>query len=236
MSKKIDTDEPIVPRHIGFILDGNRRWAKARGLTSLEGHYQGYRNIKSILDTVFVRGVSYVSLYVFSTENWSRTRSEVKYLLDLVLKIVETDLEIFHKKNIKMVWLGSDAQVSQKLQKAIRRAEAYTQDNTGGVLGLCFNHGGQREIVEAVQRIVASGATADQVNEELIADNLDYHEMPELDLVIRTSGEKRLSGFMLWRASYSEIIFRDEYWPDFSEQTLDECLLEYKGRKRRFGA
>ena len=227
--------EPNVPTHVGFIVDGNRRWAKARGLTTSEGHYRGYENIKTILVHAFDEGIRYVSMFVFSTENWSRSKTEVQYLMQLLKHVLVDELQELQDRHIQIVWVGSRQHMKPSLLKAIEHAEAVTKDNAAGTLVLCLNHGGHREVAEAVQRLVADGVAVSDIDEVMIARYLDHPEIPPIDLIIRTSGEQRLSNFMLWRAAYSELIFRDEYWPDFSEHAFDECLLEYSKRQRRFG-
>jgi undecaprenyl diphosphate synthase len=227
--------EQNVPKHIGLILDGNRRWAKAQGLPTLEGHRQGYKNLETITDAAQQRGVEYISAYIFSTENWSRAKDEVGYLMDLALKMVTHDLKHLHEKGVRVVWAGSKERVSAKLLKAIQNAERTTKDNTGITLVLCFNYGGQREIAEAVQRIISEGVEAADITEELIAKYLYHPEVPPIDLIIRTSGEQRISNFMLWRAAYSELYFIDKHWPAFTPEDLDEALAEYARRGRRFG-
>jgi undecaprenyl diphosphate synthase len=229
------TEANDIPRHLGLILDGNRRWARQHDLPLMEGHRRGYDTLQTILEAALDRGVEYVSAYVFSTENWGRTSAEVKYLMNLILNVVTKDLKELHERGIRIVWLGSKQQVSKKVRETIEKAEELTAENTRGTLGLCFNHGGHREIAEAVQRIVASGVAAEDVNEELIAENIDHPEVPAIDLVIRTSGEQRTSNFMLWRAAYSELLFTDTLWPDFTVEELDALLTEYASRKRRFG-
>lgn len=224
-----------VPAHVGLILDGNRRWAKRNGLPLVEGHRQGYKTLRKVLDVALESGVQYVSAFVFSTENWRRTQEEVGYLMDLTLRIVTNDLEELHKKGIKVAWVGSEDRVSDKLRQAIRNAEALTKENTGGTLALCFNYGGQREIADAVQRMCADKIAPDEITEEKIAEYLYHPEVPPIDLLIRTSGEQRLSNFMLWRAAYSELYFVDKQWPDFTPEDFHAALREYAARGRRFG-
>jgi undecaprenyl diphosphate synthase len=226
----------VVPQHIGFILDGNRRWAKERGMLVMQGHQQGYETLKVTVEAAFDKGVRYVSAYVFSTENWNRTHEEVGFLMSLTLRMVTRDLKEMHKKGIRIIWLGSPDRVSEKLVKSLREAEEITKDNTKGTLAVCFNYGGQKEIVDAVANIVASGVVAGDVTEELIAKNLYGADVPPVDLLVRTSGEQRISNFMLWRAAYSELLFVDKQWPDFSEQDLDAVIAEFSSRQRRFGA
>lgn len=224
-----------VPEHLGLILDGNRRWAKAQGLPSLEGHKKGYENLKKIVEAAHDRGVKYVSAYVFSTENWNRDKEEVDYLMNLLKWVVKNEVKEMHQKGVRVLWLGSKEHMSARLIKDIEAAEQLTKDNTEGTLALCLNHGGHREVAEAVRRIMTKGTKPEEVNERLIAAHIDSPELPPIDLIVRTSGEQRLSNFMMWRAAYSELIFRDETWPDFSIESLEECLLEYSKRQRRFG-
>lgn len=228
-------DTASSPRHLGLILDGNRRWAVEHGLAPFKGHRQGYDVLKTIAEHAFSKGVSYVSAYVFSTENWKRSKQEVTYLMKLLRWILSDELQGMHEKNYRILVVGSPVELSASLQKAIRHAEEMTHANTGGTFVFCLNHGGHREIAEAVQRVVESGVAASDIDEACIARALDQPDVPPIDLVIRTSGEQRLSNFMIWRTAYSELMFRDELWPDFSTRALDECLVEYTQRQRRFG-
>jgi undecaprenyl diphosphate synthase len=212
------------PKHVGIILDGNRRWAKANSLPTLEGHRQGAEKLKEVALAAFDKGVNYLSAYIFSTENWSRTEEEVGYLMDLVIKAVDKYLDEFHERGIKVVILGRRDGLRASVAEAIKRAEDKTASNTKGTLGLCFNYGGRREIVDAVNEAIKSDKP---VSEELIAQYLYAPEIPDCDLIIRTSGEQRISNFMLWRAAYSELYFVNKHWPDFTTADL--------GRSRRFG-
>lgn len=229
------SDAPRLPQHIGFIVDGNRRWAKQHGLPPYEGHLAGYNAIHEIAEAVFDAGVATMSAYIFSTENWKRSEDEVKRLMGLVLKLLTADLPIFEKKNIRLQVLGSRDRVSERILKAIDDAEARTAGNTAGTLAICFNYGGQLEIAEACKKIVQSGVDADSITSELIAKNLYAPEVPPIDLVVRTSGEQRLSNFMLWRAAYSELLFLDKPWPDMTKADIPVILDEYMTRQRRFG-
>lgn len=224
-----------IPVHLGLILDGNRRWARERGLPTLEGHSQGYDNLKEITKAAIRHGVSYVSAYIFSTENWNRTPKEVKYLMDLAYRMLTKDVAELNREQIRVVWLGSREKVSNKLLGAIEKAEESTKNNTRGTLALCFNYGGQNELVEAVRKITAQGLLPTEITEEVLADSLYVPDVPPVDLLIRTSGERRLSGFMMYRTAYSELFFVDKYWPDFSEQDLNAALAEYVERERRHG-
>lgn len=223
------------PQHIGFIIDGNRRWAKKHGLPVYEGHMAGYNAIHEVAEAVFDAGVLNMSAYIFSTENWKRSEDEVKRLMSLVLKLLTADLPIFEKKNIRLRVLGSRERVSEKILAAIDDAERRTANNTAGTLAVCFNYGGQLEIADACKKIIQSGAASEDVTPELIAENLYAPEVPPLDLVVRTSGEQRLSNFMLWRAAYSELLFIDKPWPDMTKDDIPVILDEYMKRQRRFG-
>lgn len=230
-----DQDTAATPRHVGYIIDGNRRWARTHGLPVYEGHLAGYNALKDVAIETLARGADYVSGYIFSTENWKRSADEVKNLMSLVLKLVTSDLPEFQVHNIRLRVIGSREGVQAKLLKAIDKAEAETAENTGGELLLCFNYGGRLEITDAVKKIVQSGATADEINEELIAQNLYASDAPPLDVVVRTSGEQRLSNFMLWRSAYSEFIFLEKNWPDMTNDDVTSIMEEYARRHRRFG-
>jgi len=224
-----------VPVHLGLILDGNRRWAKARGLPTLLGHKKGYTKLRSISEAAFDRGVKYVSAFIFSTENWSRAQEEVDYLMDLALKIFAKDLRSIHKKGIRVLWFGVKDKLSEKHLKAIEETEQLTKNNTHGTLCICFNYGGRREIADALTKLIEQNTKAGDVTEQLIEENLYHPEVPPVDLLVRTSSEQRVSNFMLWRMAYAELLFVDKHWPAFTEKDLDMVLAEYASRQRRFG-
>lgn len=224
-----------LPKHVGFIVDGNRRWARQHGLPVYEGHMAGYNAIHEVAEAAFDAGVEYMSAYIFSTENWKRSEDEVSRLMGLVLKLLTADLPIFEKKNIRLRILGTRERVSDKILKAIDDAEARTAHNTAGTLAVCFNYGGQLEIADACKKIVQSGIAPEAVTPELIEQNLYAPEVPPIDLIVRTSGEQRLSNFMLWRAAYSELLFLDKPWPEMTKDDVTAILEEYTGRHRRFG-
>lgn len=228
-------DEIKVPQHIGFIVDGNRRWAKQHGLPAYEGHLAGYNAIKDVLLETLRQGVTYASAYVFSTENWKRSEEEVGYLMGLLLKILESDVLVFIEHNVRLRVIGTHEGLSAAILGAIKRAEAQTADLDGGELLLCLNYGGQLEIADAVKKIVQSGASAEDITPELISRNIYAPEVPPCDLIVRTSGEQRLSNFMLWRAAYSELIFIEKNWPDMTKEDVSAILKEYSSRQRRFG-
>ncbi len=224
-----------VPVHLGLILDGNRRWAKAQGLPQLEGHRKGYENLKTIGKAGIKRGIKYVSAYVFSTENWNRSQEEVDYLMKLLLWVAKNEVVELHKENIRVRFAGSKDRLSTTLKKAITEAETKTKDNTAGSLVVCLNYGGQQEITDATKSIVNQGVSVEEITPQVIANHLYAPDVPPIDLIIRTSGEQRLSNFMLWRAAYSELIFVNKHWPAFNETDLDAALAEYASRQRRFG-
>lgn len=226
-------DNLSAPTHIGLVLDGNRRWAKANGLPTFEGHRRGAEVFKDISFKCFDYGVKYLSAYVFSTENWSRTKEEVAYLMRLLIKAVELHLEEFNKKNIKIVVLGSRQGLDKKIVKLLENIESKTCENKKATLALCFNYGGKQEIVDAVNCLIDRGETT--LTKDMVSQSVYHPEIPELDLLIRTSGENRTSGFMLWRSDYAELYFCQKLWPDFSEEDLKLALTEYANRERRYG-
>jgi len=227
--------ELVVPKHVGYIVDGNRRWARKHGLPSYEGHLAGYNAIQEVALATFNSGVEFVSAYIFSTENWKRSEDEVNKLMGLVLKLLTSDLPLFDKNNIKLRVLGSRENVNDRILKAIDSAEAQTANNTAGTLAVCFNYGGQLEIVDAVKKVIQSGLSADDVTIDLISQNMYAPEVPPMDLLVRTSGEQRISNFMLWRAAYCEIMFIDKLWPDMRKDDVTNIMKEYRKRFRRFG-
>jgi undecaprenyl diphosphate synthase len=228
--------DPSQIKHVAFILDGNRRWAAEHGLPKLEGHKKGYENLKVIAEACFDRGIEVVSTYIFSTENWNRTRMEVNYLMDLAYKIFQSDLDELSQKGFKIVWSGTPEKLSKKIKLAIERTLEETKNNTKGTLNVCFNYGGQQEIAEAVKKIVNSGVSVDSIDAETVRAHLFHPELPAPDLIVRTSGEQRLSNFLLWDSAYAELMFVPQFWPDFDVAALDEVIAEYQRRSRRFGS
>jgi undecaprenyl diphosphate synthase len=226
----------VVPRHLGLILDGNRRWARENGVPIAEGHRQGFLNTKKLGRSLFDQGIEYVSAYVFSTENWQRSADEVKQLMKLFMWVAKHEAKELHKDGIRLRVIGSRLRLGKSLVKALHEAEELTKDNTRGTLLLCLDYGGQQEVVDAIKELAANGVNPADITSELISEHLYAPDVPPVDLIIRTSGEQRLSNFMLWRAAYSELMFTKSYWPDFSETELRGMLTEYSTRKRRFGA
>jgi undecaprenyl diphosphate synthase len=229
------SEQLSIPQHIGFIVDGNRRWAKARGVPAYEGHLAGYKVLKDVALATLAAGVPFASAYVFSTENWKRSESEVSKLMGLILLAFKADLHVFIDKNVRLKIIGSRERLSDKVKKVLDAAEAQTAHLTGGTFILCLNYGGQAEIADACKKIVQLGVSADDITPELIAENLYAPEVPPIDVVVRTSGEQRLSNFMLWRAAYSEFLFLDKLWPDMTKDDVTGILEEYSRRSRRFG-
>jgi undecaprenyl diphosphate synthase len=224
-----------IPKHLGLILDGNRRWAQNQGLPTLDGHQQGAEALKTVALAAFDKGVEYISAYAFSTENWQRTEEEVGYLMKLFMKAVELHLNTFHTAGIRVVILGRREGLSDSVRKAFEKTEEKTKGNTRGTLALCVNYGGQDELVDAVKILIASEVKPDDIDRSVLANSLYHPEVPGIDLLVRTSGEHRTSGFMLYRSDYAELYFTDVLWPDFNEAELDKALSEYSTRKRRFG-
>lgn len=224
-----------VPRHLGLILDGNRRWAKERGLKPFEGHRRGYLKLKKVSIAAFERGVEYVSAFVFSTDNWNRSEDEVAYLMDLLDWVATHEIKNLNKKNIRVIFIGTEKGLSSKLIKSIKNAEETTAMNNGGTLVLCLNYGGHQEITDAISRLIRNGVKADDVTPELISKYLYGPSLPPIDLIIRTSGEQRLSGFMLWSAAYAELKFVVKNWPAFTIHDLEVAFKDYAKRHRRFG-
>lgn len=224
-----------VPNHLGLILDGNRRWAKARSRSTLEGHEEGAEVLKSIALKAFNKGVKYISAYIFSTENWKRTQDEVGFLMNLAATAPDKYLDDYHKAGIKILIVGQRKGLNKPVLAAIERAESKTAKNTEGTLLLCFNYGGQQEIADALSKLIGQGVKSSSVTPKDISSALYAPEVPPVDLLIRTSGEQRISGFMLWRAAYAELKFVNKNWPDFTEADLDEALADYAARQRRFG-
>ncbi len=227
--------ERVIPKHIGYIVDGNRRWAKKHGIPTYEGHLAGYNTSVEVMLASFDAGVEVVSMYTFSTENWKRAETEVSKIMSLVLKLLTSDIHILQDNNIRLQVIGSRDKLSKSILKAVEEAEEKTAHNTRGTAVVCFNYGGQLEIADACKKIVQSGVPADEITPELIAENLYAPDLPPVDLVVRTSGEKRLSNFMLWRAAYSEFIFLEKFWPDMTKDDVHDILEEYSRRGRRFG-
>jgi len=229
------TQTSYPPRHVAIIMDGNGRWAKKRGLPRLAGHNAGGKNIRPVVKIFADCGVRYLTLYMFSTENWNRPRVEVAGLLSLLAKKIDQETQAFHQENIRLVHLGRLDRLSQKLREKVQAAVELTKNNTGLTLCLAFDYGGRDEIVQAARRIVSAGIPRDNIDEPVFARYLYNPDIPDPDLVIRTGGDSRLSNFLLWQAAYSELYFTPVLWPDFGHKDVEEALSEYERRQRRFG-
>jgi len=227
--------ESVIPKHVGYIIDGNRRWAKVHGLPTYEGHLAGYNALKDVAIASLDAGIEFMSIYIFSTENWKRNQEEIKGLMSLILRLFTTDSGMFDELNIRLKILGARDRLDPKILKAMDKLEDRTKDNTAGTLAICLNYGGQAEIVDAVKKIVDQGVKSEDITADLIAENLYAAEVPPVDVIVRTSGEKRSSNFMLWRSAYSEFIFLDKMWPEMTKEDVTAIISEYSRRHRRFG-
>lgn len=219
-------------RHLGVICDGNRRWAKEKGLPTFKGHEKGLSVIEEMVDAADNAGIPFISFYVFSTENWNRTAEEVGYLMKLIEVKVMGLAKKMKARNGKMVILGSKRKVDPKLMAMLKKAEKITEDCTGITVGICFNYGGEQEIAEAA---TIANEVDGEITPETIRKHLYHPEIPDVDMVVRTSGEERISGFMLWRASYAEFFFLKKYFPDIVPEDMSLIVKEYENRHRRFG-
>ncbi|NLX61741.1 MAG: isoprenyl transferase [Tissierellia bacterium] len=237
LKNKIDTNR--IPKHIGIIMDGNGRWAKKRGLPRTAGHKEGVKRVTEIVEAAYNLNVKYLSLYAFSTENWKRPKSEIEALMKLLIQYINKEIERIHKNNIKVQTMGDLSKLPSAVIKEINRAVELTKNNTEMVLNIGLNYGGRDEIIRAVKNILddfkLGKITKEDINEESFTGYLYTKNMPDLDLLIRPSGELRLSNFMLYQVAYTEFWFSDIFWPDFKEQHLYQAIIDYQKRDRRFG-
>jgi undecaprenyl diphosphate synthase len=235
-----DVNEPFeVPRHVAIIMDGNGRWAAARGLPRGEGHRRGVEALRRTVRAAGELGIGTLTIFSFSAENWSRPPAEVRELMGLLRRFVRHDLAELHRNNVRVRIIGVRDDLDPEIRRLLEEAEELTQHNNGLTLVVAFNYGARQEIAGAVQRIahaVAQGRLSPaDVTADLIGTYLDAPDLPDPDLIIRTSGEQRLSNFLLWQAAYSELVFVPIYWPDFDRATLEGAIAEYRRRERRFG-
>ena len=224
-----------IPKHVAIIMDGNGRWAKSHGLPRTEGHRRGTDNLRRILESSVEFGIEILTIYAFSTENWRRPPLEVRLLMGILEMVIDRELKELHANGVQIRHIGEMDGIDPKLQKKILHACDYTKDNTRLILNVAFNYGGRDEIVHAVRHIINDGIPAEQVDEALITSYLYTGGLPDPDLIIRTSGELRVSNFLIWQGAYSEYYATPVYWPDFSKEELHKALVEYGHRKRRFG-
>jgi undecaprenyl diphosphate synthase len=224
-----------VPRHVAVIMDGNGRWATQRGLPRAAGHRAGTENIRRVIERFGDHGVDYLTVYAFSTENWSRPKPEVNAIIRLLDRFLRRELDNLDQNNVRLRHFGHIETLPDWLQERVERAMETTAGNTGLGLNICFSYGGRDDVVTAVRRLVEDGVPADQIDEAAISSRLYSAGLPDPDLVIRTGGDMRVSNFLLWQCAYSELYFTDSYWPDFGREDIDIALAEYGRRKRRFG-
>ena len=235
----MDQTDELFPQHIAIIMDGNRRWAKQRNMPAAFGHKEGAENFRRITRYANKIGLKYLTVYAFSTENWKRSKDEVEALMSIFQTYIDKLIIKVKKENIKMKFLGDMSELSEKLRNSMIYAMEETKDNTGLTVCICINYGGRREITEAVKKIaqqVKNGEIEpDDITEDMVGNNLYTAGIPDPDLLIRTSNELRTSNFLPWQLTYSEFYFTPKHWPEFSEIDLDEAILEYKKRNRKFG-
>lgn len=231
-------DDLIIPNHVGIIMDGNGRWAQKRGLARSLGHKAGADNLLSLCKHISKVGVKYLSLYAFSTENFKRESGEVNYLMNLFIELFNSKLKELSDNNVKVIFSGRREPLPEKVLKAMDEVVTYSENNTGLILNICINYGGRAEIVDMTKKLCElykdNRITLDDIDYDLVNKNL-YHELPDVDLVIRTSGELRISNFMLYQSSYAEYYFPETLFPDFNEEEFDKAILEFNKRNRRFG-
>ena len=224
-----------VPTHVAIIMDGNGRWAKARGLPRAAGHRAGSENLRRVLRAAADFGIRILTVYAFSTENWERPRQEVRVLLGLVERVIDSELDELNRNGVQIRHIGRTAGLDARLVKKIEYAQELTKNNDRLILNIAFNYSGRTEIVDAVRQIIAEGIPADQVDEGTIKRYLSTGDLPDPDLIIRSAGDLRLSNFLLWQAAYAEFYVTPAFWPDFDRQELYKALDAYQRRERTFG-
>jgi len=233
-------EQEYLPKHIAIIMDGNRRWAKAKGIHKGIGHKEGAKTLEKIVRYANKIGIKHITVYAFSTENWKRAEDEVNTLMLLMQNYLDDYAKKADTENIKVKFLGDTTALPKKMQESIKNCIERTKDNTGITFNIALNYGGRAEIIRAVKKIAQdvkeNKLEIDEITEETISNNLYTHGQPDPDLLIRTSGELRLSGFLPWQLVYTEFLFIDKYWPEFTEDDLDKAIIEYQKRTRKFGA
>ena len=238
MSTRTQPETPVspdVPRHIAIIMDGNGRWAKKRLMPRVAGHRKGVEALRGVIRSCAERGVSHLTVFAFSSENWRRPQEEVTLLMELFMRALENEVARLHENEIRFRVIGDLSGFSERIQNLIRDAEALTRDNTRLTFTVAANYGGRWDVVQATRKLIASGMAADDVTEAALSQHLSMAEMPEPDLFIRTGGEQRISNFLLWQLAYTELHFTDALWPDFDAAALDAAISSYRTRERRFG-
>ena len=236
MTDKTSSDLPeSVPQHIAIIMDGNGRWARSRGLPRLAGHRAGTENLRRIIEACVEFGVDYLTIYAFSTENWGRPDKEVSGLMGIFEEVFDRELAELHRQGAQLRHIGRLDEVKKSLREKVLNGMELTKNNDKLILNVAFNYGGRDEIVHAVQKMIAEGIKIEDVDENLVSRYMFTGDIPDPDLVIRTSGEQRISNFLIWQAAYAEWIFPDTYWPDFGREELLAAIQEYNQRERRYG-
>ncbi|MFV0531137.1 MAG: isoprenyl transferase [Flavobacteriales bacterium] len=234
---KIDLDN--TPQHIAIIMDGNGRWAKKRGLLRTTGHKNGVKSVRNVIEACNDVHIKYLTLYAFSSENWNRPKNEVNTLMNLLISTLRKEINEFNKNNVRLNIIGNIETLPSKVQKELQEALELTKNNTKATLTVALSYGSQNEILEAVKKIasdIKNGLlTPNHINKEIFEANLQTHDLPPVDLLIRTSGEQRISNFLLWQIAYAELYFTDILWPDFQKENLYEAVLSYQNRERRYG-
>lgn len=238
-SEKREVDLNNLPQHIGFIMDGNGRWAKKRGLPRSAGHKAGAESLKKVITEANNMGVKYATVYAFSTENWSRPKEEVDYLMGLLMDYLVNAEKTLAGENVVIRAIGSRKELSEEMQRQIIKTENFTKNNTGIIMNIAVNYGGREELVNSAKQIAQKVKNGEKDIEDITADDIENGlytaNQPDVDLLIRTSGEMRLSNFMLWQVSYAEMWFTDKLWPDFKPADLREAIIDFQNRGRRFG-
>lgn len=234
-SENVTDPASNIPRHVAIIMDGNRRWAEARGLDVSEGHYAGFENLTRVVAHLSNRGVEHLTVYAFSTENWDRPESEVNGILDLAIAVIAREARKLHQNGIQIKHLGRVDRLSLELRTELENAVEMTADNAGLILGIAFDYGGRAEIVDAVRRLIEHGALGSEIDENKFSEYLYTANMPDVDLLIRTGGDLRISNFLLWQTAYSEFYSSEIWWPDFDGEHIDAALNAFGVRQRRFG-
>lgn len=239
MTEETKAFNNALPQHVGIIMDGNGRWAERQGRPRVWGHKKGVDAVRRAVSLCRKLGIPSLTLFAFSSENWRRPEDEVSSLMQLFLFVLEKEVKALHKNQVRLKIIGDLSRFSDKLQKNIRQAEALTADNTGLTLNVAANYGGRWDITNAAQQLataVAAGTLAPaDITEQLLAQHIQMHEQPELDLLIRTGGDIRISNFLLWQAAYAELCFLDTLWPDFDDQVFADAIASFVSRERRFG-
>lgn len=230
-----DIDKTRLPVHIGIIMDGNGRWAKQRGLPRTSGHKEGLTAAKKIVGTAASLGIKYVTLYTFSTENWKRTQEEVGYLMSLIRGHLRAEFDFYKQNEIRIEHIGNLEGLPENVRSEIITAKEETAHFTGTTCVLAINYGGRDEIVRGIQKLISKNTQAHDITEQKITESLDVPSLPDVDLLIRTGGEKRLSNFLMWQTAYAELVFTDTLWPDYNEDEFIQNIISFQNRSRRFG-